>query len=1402
MRPPRILFVYQFLTLGGVEVVMQTRLRELARRDIQARMLFLGESGGGESIFAKMGHQIAVHTDEAEVEKYLRDFDPDWISTIDTPDIIPIARRVVPNARIAYEVHTPYPDYYDLVLDRDLLNGVSGILVPSQSQKDFISLRLARPLPIEVVPNSISSEFFQTLESSPPKRSIVMWVGRLDDLKNWRGFIELGSRIRESIDAEFWIIGGLRNHEEVNLFRAIHKADLVDSFRWLPAVNYENMPRLYNFVGSAGGCVVSTSWGESFGMAALEAMASRCPVVASDVIGLRDIIRHRETGWLYPSMNLDRARDFVLEAIQDLNVRQAIIENAQREARKFTPAATADRLLEVFSSWMKEPLPDARNALYQGKRASEKRRRTAALQAAQFANQTALIDSLSQELNRDDAAQRLLFGKQILHLLSAQLSETQKIIDSRDDAIRWLSSQIANMERIIQTRDEAVAWLGSNLTEREQKALTLEKTVRDRDEAIEWLKSKVAELEHEALTLVSLQAELRQALSRCEDLTALNESQNALSMQWESVAERLSGELASQQDRAASLEAVVAEKEKVLQAYLSRLKTQAEKLTQRDEGIEWLKGELDVSEKKNQRLIGSNSFLKMQLAKNELATRDAEQHLGETQLELEKIKRSFGWRLLSRYGRIKYRYLLPLYRKLNLLPAEVKVSVGQAAAAPVIPHATAEDTAHEFTVFADEGSTQTSPEGITPTVDRGEVDREETERIDFYEALTLLPRPPREQLEAILEKRPPAEALRRHDVICFSIIDWEFRYQRPQQIMSQFAAHGHRVFYISTSRFIPAEASQRVAVKQIKDNVYEVQLAVARMPDVYGDVIEGDNKRTFIESLDELRRTYRINEAIAYTMISSWGAVALETGRLWGWRTIYDCMDEWENFPGVKRELLNMEQELVTKCDLLVVTAQRLWEKWESFERPMVLARNGVDLDFYDRNYHPNNMLSGIGHHVVGYFGAIADWFDIELVTYVARARPDYTFVLLGGVFNVDVSELEALPNVRLLGQQPYETMPQYLYHFDVCMIPFKINPITEATDPVKLYEYLSAGKPVVSVALSEVEPYGEYLYLARDRDDFLKQLDAAIAEDDRDMILRRRKFAEQHSWPQRYKTIEAGISRVTRRASIVIVTYNNLALNKLCLESVIRNTEYPNYEIIVVDNNSTDGTPSYLRYLAAQRPNISIILNEANNGFARANNQGIAISNGDYIVLLNNDTIVPPGWLSRLLRHLADEAVGMVGPVTNFVGNEAKLDVDYQTWAEMEDFSARHTWEHDGLSADIYMLAMFCVAFRRNIYDEIGPLDEQFGVGMFEDDDYAQRMKAKGYRVLCVADAFVHHFGQAAFKKLIENGSYDRLFEENRSYYETKWNVTWTPHKNARLKFERLAHALDRQAAENKTLT
>ncbi|MEK7832269.1 MAG: glycosyltransferase, partial [Acidobacteriota bacterium] len=647
------------------------------------------------------------------------------------------------------------------------------------------------------------------------------------------------------------------------------------------------------------------------------------------------------------------------------------------------------------------------------------------------------------------------------------------------------------------------------------------------------------------------------------------------------------------------------------------------------------------------------------------------------------------------------------------------------------------------------------------------------------------PHLPEPEVKAILNHPLSAATTARADVICFSIIDWSFRFQRPQQLMSQFAANGHRVFYLSVSKFRSRYARPRFAVTQIADNIFEVEISARYPLDIFHEVIQTKDLELALDSLDELRRSYSINEAISYVMIPSWCQAALETRRRWGWRVVYDCMDEWENFPGIKPASLEAETRLVEDCDLLVVTAQRLVEKWSSKSGPTVLARNAADYDFYASRCLPNSLLPDVQHPVIGYFGAIADWFDVDLLAEAAERRPDYTFVLLGGVFDVDVSRLQSLPNVRLLGQQPYETMPQYLYHFDVCTIPFKINPITEATDPVKLYEYLSGGKPVVATKMAELEHYSDYVYLAENAGDFIAKLDAALAENDPQFPEKRRALARQHTWANRYGLIEAKLKQSVPLASIIIVTYNNLALSKLCLESVLRNTEYPNFEVIVVDNNSKDDTPSYLRQLAELEPSVKVILNDVNYGFAKANNQGIELSSGDYIVLLNNDAIVPPGWLSRLLRHLEDPQVGMVGPVTNFVGNEAKIEVPYNSWQQMESFTHQQTWQNDLLVSDIHMLAMFCVAMRREVFRQIGPLDERFGIGMFEDDDYSVRLRKAGYRILCAADVFVHHFGQAAFGKLIRSGDYDRIFEENQRLYEAKWQIAWQPHQNVPLKLE-----------------
>jgi GT2 family glycosyltransferase len=259
---------------------------------------------------------------------------------------------------------------------------------------------------------------------------------------------------------------------------------------------------------------------------------------------------------------------------------------------------------------------------------------------------------------------------------------------------------------------------------------------------------------------------------------------------------------------------------------------------------------------------------------------------------------------------------------------------------------------------------------------------------------------------------------------------------------------------------------------------------------------------------------------------------------------------------------------------------------------------------------------------------------------------------------------------------------------------------------------------------------------------------------------------------------LAAAVPPLFPKASTVIVTYGNLALTQACLASVFERTEWPRHEVIVVDNASTDGTPEYLRRLAAERSDLVVMCNETNVGFAAACNQGLARATGDYLVLLNNDTVVTRGWLSGLIRHLhAGPDIGLVGPVTNEIGNEAKVPVGYDTLEAMPAWAARYTREHRDELRGMSMLAMFCVAMRRETFAEVGPLDEGFGVGMFEDDDYARRMHQLGYRTLCASDVFVHHVGGASFKRL-DAEAYRALFVRNKQLYEEKWGL-WTPHQD-----------------------
>nr|NJM00996.1 glycosyltransferase family 2 protein [Desulfobacula sp.] len=253
-------------------------------------------------------------------------------------------------------------------------------------------------------------------------------------------------------------------------------------------------------------------------------------------------------------------------------------------------------------------------------------------------------------------------------------------------------------------------------------------------------------------------------------------------------------------------------------------------------------------------------------------------------------------------------------------------------------------------------------------------------------------------------------------------------------------------------------------------------------------------------------------------------------------------------------------------------------------------------------------------------------------------------------------------------------------------------------------------------------------------------------------------------------------------KVSILVLTFNNIIINKLCLRSIYCNTTYPNFEVIVVDNASTDETPVWLKTYSKTHSNLKLILNSDNLGFAGGNNQAAREATGEYLIFLNNDTVVTPGWIEKLLSHFqSDPGIGLVGPVTNATGNEALIPVSYTSPAEMEAFALDRATSMTMRAFDIRMLAFYCVMARKDQYENLGGLDERYAVGMFEDDDLAVSYHQQGLRVVCAEDVFIHHFQGASFEKL-KSEKYQEIFAENRKKYEEKWGRVWEPYQLRKL--------------------
>ncbi len=251
------------------------------------------------------------------------------------------------------------------------------------------------------------------------------------------------------------------------------------------------------------------------------------------------------------------------------------------------------------------------------------------------------------------------------------------------------------------------------------------------------------------------------------------------------------------------------------------------------------------------------------------------------------------------------------------------------------------------------------------------------------------------------------------------------------------------------------------------------------------------------------------------------------------------------------------------------------------------------------------------------------------------------------------------------------------------------------------------------------------------------------------------------------------------KKVSIIILTYNCLEeATKPCLESIYSCKNSLGFDVVVVDNFSTDGTREYLTEFGRTHKNFKVILNEENYGYAKGNNIGIQSVDADYYVLLNNDTIVTDCWLDKLVAFLENHPeVGMVGPVSNSVGNEQMIYI--KSTSQNDVIAEGLEWANKCAGDFFYtsMLGFFCVAIRSDVIKRVGLFDERYGLGMFEDDDYCLRTVQEDYRLACLEDVFIYHKGGLSFNKL--GSELNDLYYGNLVKFERKFNTKWKPRLN-----------------------
>ncbi len=367
--------------------------------------------------------------------------------------------------------------------------------------------------------------------------------------------------------------------------------------------------------------------------------------------------------------------------------------------------------------------------------------------------------------------------------------------------------------------------------------------------------------------------------------------------------------------------------------------------------------------------------------------------------------------------------------------------------------------------------------------------------------------------------------MKNRDIIFLFGYEWENLWGRPHHIMTRLAKN-NRILWVEAPQSILYAIKNRKhpwikwrrGLEKVKKNLWVYRLPYFIPASRLFPILWKFNRRIILNKIRIQLKRLKFSKPILWIYSPRGGSYFI--GKF---NEIFSCYDRADEYLGDKRfeSLFYKEDEAVSKLvDVVFVSSQSLYERHKKYNPNTYLIPNGAEIDLIRKTLKNNSLIPkdirNIKKPIIGFIGSISYWLDYDLIKFIACSHPDWQIIMIGPIKH-NISDLKKMSNIMFLGRKTFEEIPLYVNQFDVGLLPFKINRITKAVSPIKVFEYLAVGIPVVSVDLPEVKKLKPIVKVGHTKEEFVMMLENSINEEKKPKVIQQRiKLAEDNSWNKR----------------------------------------------------------------------------------------------------------------------------------------------------------------------------------------------------------------------------------------------------------------------------------------------